>query len=76
MTSTKKYTIFLFVVFSIVVVYALIMMAVLHDISQLSEITTPLIGAVVTYAVYCAKSATDHKNGVFDGHFDEEEGEG
>lgn len=67
MTTGKKFTCYLMILLTAVVIFSMVMMWRLNDISMLDSLTAPIIGAVVGFAVYMAKSAVDHKNGVFDG---------
>lgn len=67
-TTGKKLTFFLMLLLTEVIVFAEIMMYVTRDISVLDSLTAPILSALIGFAIYMAKSAFDHKNGVFDGH--------
>lgn len=63
MSSTKLFTIFIFANCQLIIIYAMVMMAVLRDLSTLTTLINTVVASVITYAVYCLKSTMENRKG-------------
>ncbi len=54
--TNKLLAIYLFILFNIIVIYALVMMCVFHDLSYLGVIITDIAAQVLVYGIYCLKA--------------------
>lgn len=60
LTTSKKYTLFLMINFTIVEIYCLVVMYMFRDISSLGILITSILGETIAYAVYSAKSLKEN----------------
>lgn len=72
LTTTKKYTVFLFVNLIMIELYSMIAMWHFGNLDALSVLITSVVGEAVVYISYCLKSVFDHKIGIFDGGKEDE----
>lgn len=62
METSKKLTIYLIILFTIIIVYSLVAMWRFQDLSHLSTLIMAFTSEVVTFITYCAKSFFAKKN--------------
>lgn len=63
LTTTKKITIYLFVVLNILLVYSIVAMWYFADLSYLGTLITDVIGQVIVFITYAAKSTKENTVG-------------
>ena len=62
METSKKLTIYLMSLFTIIIIYSLVAMWHFQDLSHLSTLITAFASEVVTFITYCAKAFFAKKN--------------
>lgn len=62
METSKKLTIYLIILFTVIIVYSLVAMWHFQDLSHLSTLITAFASEVVTFITYCAKAFFAKKN--------------
>ena len=56
METSKKVAIYLFILFNVILIYAMAAMLLLGDLSCLSVLISDIAAQVLTYTVYCLKA--------------------
>ena len=59
--TSKLIAVYLFVVFNVILAYAMIAMWVMGDLSYLGVLITDIAAQVITYAIYCMKAYSAKK---------------
>lgn len=54
--TSKLLAIYLFVLFNVVLIYAMVAMWVMHDLTYLGVLISDIVAQVLTYAIYCMKA--------------------
>lgn len=63
LTMTKKITIYLFVILNILLIYSVVAMWHFEDLTYLGTLITDVIGQIIVFVIYAAKSTKENTVG-------------